>query len=223
MASEIEFETIDGNYPVAGVDNDTQGFRDNFSIIKNSLGTAQNEISDLQNNTARTDENNNFSGNNIIEANLQNTTFQYTNLGIKTFGDNLSFLNGYHQRLSVSSDGSSVITFNFSDWPQTDQYSSMRVELRSADNDRHVIEFTSENSGDILYSDTWPGELTIEQSEEPVVIEAWTYNNGNTVYLNYLGKYSDTVNEKYLPVTELKTILAESSDFADFQARISNL
>lgn len=223
MTSEINFETIDGNFPVAGVDNDTQGFRDNFSIIKNSLGTAKTEISDLQNNTARKDENNNFTGNSIIEANLQNTTFQYTNLGTKTFGDNISFLNGHYQSLGISSDGSSVITFNFSDWPQTDQYCSMRVELRSIDNDSHTIEFTSENSGDILYSDTWPSELTIEQSEEPIVIEAWTRDNGNTVYLNYLGKYKDTSDGKYLPLTELKTILAASSDFADFQTKISNL
>jgi len=30
MASQIIPETIDAQYPVAGQDNDTQGFRDNF-------------------------------------------------------------------------------------------------------------------------------------------------------------------------------------------------
>jgi len=34
-------------YPVAGVDNDTQGFRDNFEYIQNALTTASNEISDI--------------------------------------------------------------------------------------------------------------------------------------------------------------------------------
>ena len=34
MASNIVDTTIDETYPVAGVDNDSQGFRDNFNIIK---------------------------------------------------------------------------------------------------------------------------------------------------------------------------------------------
>ena len=45
MASNIISDTIDATYPVAGVDNDTQGFRDNFSIIKTGLSTAGSEIS----------------------------------------------------------------------------------------------------------------------------------------------------------------------------------
>ena len=34
MASNIVDTTIDDTYPVAGIDNDSQGFRDNFNIIK---------------------------------------------------------------------------------------------------------------------------------------------------------------------------------------------
>ena len=37
MSSNIVSETIDAEFPVAGQDNDTQGFRDNFSTIKDSL------------------------------------------------------------------------------------------------------------------------------------------------------------------------------------------
>jgi len=40
--------TIDVQFPVPGVDNDTQGFRDNFGNIKNALDAASSEISDLQ-------------------------------------------------------------------------------------------------------------------------------------------------------------------------------
>ena len=32
MTSQINPNNIDGNYPVAGVDNNSQGFRDNFTI-----------------------------------------------------------------------------------------------------------------------------------------------------------------------------------------------
>ena len=36
------------DFPVAGQDNDSQGFRDNFTTIKTGLQTAQSEISTLQ-------------------------------------------------------------------------------------------------------------------------------------------------------------------------------
>jgi hypothetical protein len=37
MASQINFNIIDGTYPVAGQDNSSQGFRDNFTNIKNNF------------------------------------------------------------------------------------------------------------------------------------------------------------------------------------------
>jgi hypothetical protein len=52
MASNINPNTINITYPVAGQDNDTQGFRDNFSGIKNNFSVALTEISALQANSA---------------------------------------------------------------------------------------------------------------------------------------------------------------------------
>ena len=37
------------NYPVPGVNNNSQGFRDNFAAIKTNLNAAGTEITDLQN------------------------------------------------------------------------------------------------------------------------------------------------------------------------------
>lgn len=47
--SQINTNGIDTNYPVPGQNNSSQGFRDNFTQIKNNLNTAGNEITDLQN------------------------------------------------------------------------------------------------------------------------------------------------------------------------------
>jgi len=47
--SNINTNSIDNNYPVPGINNSTQGFRDNFTSIKNNLDTAGAEITDLQN------------------------------------------------------------------------------------------------------------------------------------------------------------------------------
>jgi hypothetical protein len=46
--SNINTGSIDGGYPSPGVNNSSQGFRDNFTNIKNNLTTAATEIGDLQ-------------------------------------------------------------------------------------------------------------------------------------------------------------------------------
>lgn len=48
MASNLNANNIDGTYPVAGVDNDSQGFRTNFTNIKNNITNAKLELEDLQ-------------------------------------------------------------------------------------------------------------------------------------------------------------------------------
>ena len=52
MASNINPSNINITYPIAGQDNDTQGFRDNFSNIKNNFSVASAEITALQANSA---------------------------------------------------------------------------------------------------------------------------------------------------------------------------
>lgn len=47
MASRIDTSNIDINYPVAGIDNDSQGFRDNFDEIKAALDDAALDIDAL--------------------------------------------------------------------------------------------------------------------------------------------------------------------------------
>lgn len=48
MASNINPNNIDGTYPVAGQDNNSQGFRDNFTNTKTNFQYAEDEINDLQ-------------------------------------------------------------------------------------------------------------------------------------------------------------------------------
>jgi len=50
MASTINTSALDVNFPAPGFNtNSSQGFRDNFSNIKNNLNAASTEITDLQN------------------------------------------------------------------------------------------------------------------------------------------------------------------------------
>ena len=195
MASNIISETIDGAYPVAGVDNDTQGFRDNFTIIKTGLATASSEISALQDNTAKLNESNDFNGSDIADANFTLNTEKYHNIGTVVTGQNISFLNGHHQSLSINLDeNTSTINFALSDWPDRDHLAKMTVQMLGNDTPKTVT-FTVDGGGTIKYNrsgnNPYPAELTIDSSTDPVVIDFWTYNQGTTVYAEYRGRFED--------------------------------
>ena len=49
MPSNVNPFNINGNYPIAGQDNDSQGFRDNFTNIKNNFAFIKSEVEDIQN------------------------------------------------------------------------------------------------------------------------------------------------------------------------------
>lgn len=195
MPSNIISETIDGAYPVAGIDNDTQGFRDNFTIIKTGLATATSEITTLQNNTAKLNATNDFNGTDITDANFSLNTEKYHNIGTVISGQNISFLNGHHQSLAINLDESTPsISFALADWPARDHLAKMTVQLFGNDTAKTVT-FTVAGGGTIKYNRTgsnpYPATLTIDSSTDPVVIDFWTYNQGTTVYAEFRGRFED--------------------------------
>jgi hypothetical protein len=193
MTSQIVSTTIDDEYPIAGQDNSTQGFRDNFNVIKNNFAIAKDEISDLQLNSAKLNASNNFGGENILQANLSETTEQSFSGGTVVSGQNISFANGHFQRFKLNLPAETPsITFNLSDWPETN-YARMTVELKGNDTAK-IVYWTSENGGDIKVSNNWPNladSFIVDSSTDPILVEFWTYDGGLTVYANYLGRFED--------------------------------
>ena len=195
MASNIISDTIDAAYPVAGVDNDTQGFRDNFSIIKTGLSTASSEISTLQSSTAKLNASNDFNGTNIADANIQIQTSQYHNVGTVIAGQNISFLNGHYQTMTVNLPaGTASISFALSDWPARAQYAEMVVAILGNDTAKTGL-FTVSGGGTIKYDTNYPKvanvpTLTIDSAANPLLVKFWTYNSGVTVFAQYLGQYT---------------------------------
>jgi len=105
MASNILTSDIDELYPVAGADNDSQGFRDNFRLVKTGLATAATEITALQTTTAKLNGSNDFNGNVIREANfIANSEEVYVTDEIVA-SQNIRFVNGNYQIITVGADG----------------------------------------------------------------------------------------------------------------------
>lgn len=132
MSSQIDNENIDSTFPVAGKDNDSQGFRDNFAAIKSNFTYTKSEIEDLQSKVVLKSAltggtlSNDFGGSNI--SNGTHTNFHGTSYSqeITTTGD-IDIRNGSLQVFTIVGD----TTLTFKQWPATGKYANVRVHLRS--------------------------------------------------------------------------------------------
>lgn len=186
MASNINYLSIDQDFPVPGVDNETQGFRDNFSIIRNSLSAAKTEIEALQTNTAKTNSSNNFSGNDIIDANFIAATQEYFTPGSTVIlNSDISFENGHYQNIQVGA----AVTLSLKDWPASGRYASIRIALYG-DGTGRLVTF-AQAGGTIYYDNSFPSRpITVTSGTQPTVIEFWTHTGGSIVYAKYLGTFA---------------------------------
>jgi hypothetical protein len=176
-------------YPVPGVDNDTQGFRDNFSNIKNALTAAATEINYLQLNTAKLNTNTDYSYNGVISrAKLKSTGIAALS-GSITANTDVSFLSGGYFKYEVGAD----LTLNFIDWPPSGNKGSIVIELvnnstttaRSVSLDGEWTTLKKESGVSSL-------PLTVTASTTTTkVYELWSSDAGSTVFLRSLGTYTD--------------------------------
>ena len=117
MTSQVNPNNIDGTYPVAGQDNDSQGFRDNFTNIRNNLVYVKAEVEDLQNKAVlksaltNTVLDNDFSGNTISSPSLSAWRENYNNIGSASGSVTVNFTNGNFQKITMS--GSTTLAFSF--------------------------------------------------------------------------------------------------------------
>ena len=139
MASNINPYNIDGTFPVAGQDNSSQGFRDNFTNVKNNFTFAQNEISDLQAKAIVASAlngqviSNDMAGTVIRRPQLAAWTQALLNLGTISGAAVLDFNLANFQKITSAGP----INLDFSNWGQTGVgalgYAVMRVWINITD------------------------------------------------------------------------------------------
>jgi len=117
MTSQInpESNNYDAAYPVAGQDNNTIGFRQNFASIQQNLQYAKDEITALQANTVQSGANvlNDLNGAVIYDAKLQNQSYADINLGNTANIANVNYTVAAYQTLTPTAD----TTISFSGLP----------------------------------------------------------------------------------------------------------
>ena len=188
MASNIVYTTIDADYPVAGQDNDSQGFRDNFNVIKTGLNVANTELTALQDSTAKTSTDNNFLGNEIIDAELNQVTEKFYSGGLVAAPQEITFANGHYQTFRIDGDAlPDSVNLTLTGWPETERYARLIIELRT-ENSNIDINFIS--SGTIKVDNSYPSTLTLDSDANPKIVEFWTYDAGTTIFAKYLGQFA---------------------------------
>ena len=129
MTSQINPNNVDGNYPVAGVPNNTQGFRDNFTNIKTNFQYAESEIDDLQSKVvlkaalAGTTLNNNMADNLMYAVKLQDVSYTYSPNTATSGSIALDYSAAQYQYISTTGP----ISVSFSNWPASGTSGILRV------------------------------------------------------------------------------------------------
>jgi len=131
MTSAINPNDIDGTYPVAGQDNNSQGFRDNFTNTKTNFQYAANEITDLQTNVllkaalTGTVLDNDMGGNPLSNANIYDFSAVAAILGTLSGSVAINYVSGHYQTMTTGGS----LSLSFTNWPAAGNFGIVRVQI----------------------------------------------------------------------------------------------
>ena len=187
--SSSNIASIDADYPRAGQDNDSQGFRDNFTKIKTELTNAQADLTALDTNAVKNnDAITNMQGNTINNVVITQGSQKFYSGGVLSSAGvrPVSYEIATYHSYTINSTG---ITLQLADWPVSGKYAEVLVELRG----RGVadpVTFDTENSGSIKVATGFAHPATIDSNVHPYIYRFWTIDGGQTVYGEYKGEFN---------------------------------
>ena len=185
MTSAIVPGNIDGTFPIAGQDNSSQGFRDNFTAIKNNFTTASTEITNLQANKASTDANTSFNDKVVSRATLKDTAETVYAHGTVSSGTlTLNHENGNFQTVTITGN----VSFAFSNFPTSGTLGRI-ILLTTVNSGVTALTMPSavKKATNVTGSDG--SSVTINPGVGRYMWEFMTTDAGTTVYMHQLGDY----------------------------------
>lgn len=133
--SNINPNNINDAYPVAGVDNDSQGFRDNFKNIKTNFSFTAAELADLQSKVLlksalnNTTLNNNLAGALFTGAEVRDLRETSFDNGVISTTATLDHSTGHYQRVTTAGSGAGI-SISFSNVPSSGKMGRFRLKLQ---------------------------------------------------------------------------------------------
>ena len=140
MTSQINPNNIDGAYPVANQDNNSQGFRDNFTNIKVNFQDAAAEITDLQNKailkaalTGSTLDNN-MNDALLYAARIQDFSATKVTVPETSGAITINYASGHYQAINTSGS----IALSFTNFPANGSYGYIKLQINIT-NTAHTV------------------------------------------------------------------------------------
>jgi len=198
MTSAINPNDIDGTYPVAGQDNNSQGFRDNFTNTKTNFQYAANEITDLQNKAVLksaltgTVLDNNMAGSALSSANISDFSAVAAILGTTSGSVTINYVSGHYQTVTATSGA--AISLAFVNFPTAGNFGIVRVAITILSTSSTVVlpaavsvgtsNLQGYNAGTISYDQTGTFTYDFTTSDGGTTISVFDLNrNMDPIYL----------------------------------------
>jgi len=200
MTSAINPNDIDGAYPVAGQDNDSQGFRDNFTNTKTNFQYAADEITDLQTKAVLkaaltgTTLDNDMNGSLLYNFQAKQVSGTVNAFGTTSGVVTLNYENGSYQALTTAGS----VTLGFTNFPASGVSASIVLRITVA-NIAHTLTLPAAVS---IGTDNLQGYLSNEitfSTTGTYIFEFTTVNGGSAVSIVDLIRNRDPI---YLPSSE---------------------
>ena len=200
MTSAINPNDIDGAYPVAGQDNDSQGFRDNFTNTATNFQYAADEITDLQNKAVLkaaltgTTLDNNMNGSQLYNFQAYQVSGAVVPLGTTSGTVTLDWSAGSYQTLTT---GGSV-TLGFSNFPASGVSASIVLSI-TVSNTAYTLTLPSAVSIGTSNLQGYASNVITFSTTGTYIFEFTTVNGGGAVSVVDLIRNRDPI---YLPSSE---------------------
>jgi hypothetical protein len=205
MTSSINPNNIDGAYPVAGQDNNSQGFRDNFTNTKTNFQYAAEEITDLQNKVVLkqaltgTALNNDMLGSILSNAQLQDMSETRVALGSLSGSVVINYANGSYQ--TVTTNGSISLAFN--NFPAAGALGVVAVQI-TVTSTAHTVTFPAAVSVNAVGIQGYASNVVTFATAGTYTFEFSSSDGGTTVTVNQ-------TNQRLTPFNNSSEDLAASA------------
>lgn len=129
----MRYTDIDQDFPVAGQDNESAGFRDNFSAIKDSLNYTSDRLTALTDTTVKLGVQNEFTTDATIETvrlvGCSEATVKSGQAIVAVSGQELNYSSGsYHSIVLTNSTTLDIVGFPAPTGTEDGRYAKMRLE-----------------------------------------------------------------------------------------------
>ena len=185
--SNINPQNIDGTYPIAGQDNNSQGFRDNFTNTVNNFTFAAAELTDLQQNAllkaplgsvGQTSVSNDMNYALLTHAQIKGSV-ETSALNLTVDGSNnftVNWESGHFQSVTITANS----TFSFGTWPTANYFTKLRLQV-TVSGGTYTLTFPSGVNLNISNIQGYTTGTTVSLAAGVYVFEFSTVNFGANV------------------------------------------